>query len=81
MQMLKENRYQESNVSKIFKRITVNHSFSQSKQQTQAKMGINLQYVQDTCEKLRCMGICNKIRNTFDTEHACVNYLVNQNTR
>ena len=35
-QLLKENGYQESNISKIFKRITNNHSFPQSQQQTQA---------------------------------------------
>ena len=34
--MLKENGYQESIISKIIKRITNNHSLSQSKQQTQA---------------------------------------------
>ena len=32
--MLKENGYQESVISKIFKRITNNLSFSQSQQQT-----------------------------------------------
>ena len=35
-QMLQENRYQESIVSKIFKRTTNNHSLPQSQQQTQA---------------------------------------------
>ena len=35
-QLLKENRYQESILSKIFRRITNNHSFSQSQQLTQA---------------------------------------------
>ena len=35
MLVLKENGYQESIISKIFKRITNNHSLSQS-QQTQA---------------------------------------------
>ena len=34
-QVLKENGYQESILSKIFKRITNNHSLSQSHQQTQ----------------------------------------------
>ena len=35
-QVLKENGYQESIISKIFKRITNHHSLSQSQQQTQA---------------------------------------------
>ena len=35
-QVLKKNGYQESIVSKIFKRITNNHSLSQLQQQTQA---------------------------------------------
>ena len=35
-QMLKENGYQESIISKIFKRITNNHNLPQSQQQTQA---------------------------------------------
>ena len=35
-QALKEYGYQESTISKIFKRITNNHSLSQSQQQTQA---------------------------------------------
>ena len=33
--MLKENGYQESIISKIFKRVTKNHTLSQSLQQTQ----------------------------------------------
>ena len=49
-QVLKENGYQESIISKIFKRITNNHSLPQLQQQTQAadiqeeeiKMSINL---------------------------------------
>ena len=53
--MLKENGYQESIMSKIFKWITVNHSLSQSQQQTQGtdihkeeiRMRINLPYVED----------------------------------
>ena len=52
--MLKENGYQESIISKIFKRITNNHSLSQSQQQTQAiniqeeevRMSINLPSVE-----------------------------------
>ena len=59
-QVLKENGYQESIISKIFKRITNNHSLPQLQQQTQAadiqkeeiKMSINLSYVEGTSEKL-----------------------------
>ena len=59
--MLKENGYQEYNISKIFKRITNNHSLPQSEQLTQAtdiheeviRMSINLLYVEGTSEKLR----------------------------
>ena len=36
-QVLKENVYQESIISKIFKRITNNHSLPQSQQLTQAR--------------------------------------------
>ena len=59
--MLKENGYQESIISKIFKRITNNHSLPQSNQQTQAtdiqeeeiRMSINLPYIEGTSEKLQ----------------------------
>ena len=59
--MLKENGYQESIISKIFKRITNNHSLPQLQQQTQAadiqkeeiRVSINLPYVEVTSEKLR----------------------------
>ena len=54
--MLKENEYQGSIISKIFKRITNNHSFSQSQQQTlptdiqkaEIRMSIKLLYVEGT---------------------------------
>ena len=60
-QVLKENGYQEYTISKIFKRITNNHSLPQSEQLTQAtdiheeviRMSINLLYVEGTSEKLR----------------------------
>ena len=53
-QVLKENGCQKSIISKIFKRITNNHSLSQSQQQTQAiniqeeelRMSINLPSVE-----------------------------------
>ena len=58
--MLKENGYQECIISKIFKRITNNHSLSQSQQQMQAtyiqedeiRMSINLSHVEGTNDKL-----------------------------
>ena len=60
-QLLKENGYQESIITKIFKRITNNHNLSQSNQLTQAtdtqeeeiRISINLPYVKGTSEKLR----------------------------
>ena len=60
-QVLKENRYQESIIRKIFKRITNNHSFSSAIQQPQAtnileqeiRMSINLLFVEGTIEKLQ----------------------------
>ena len=59
-QVLKENGYQESIISKIFMRITSNHSLPQS-QQTQAtdilendiKRSISLPYVEGTSEELQ----------------------------
>ena len=74
--MLKENGYQES-ISKIFKRITNNHSLPQLQQQTQAediqdeeiKMSINLPYVEGTSEKLQRILRSHKIRSTFYTEN------------
>ena len=75
-QVLKENGYQESIISNIFKRITNNHSLSQSQQQTQAtdiqeeeiRMRINFPYVQGTSEKLRRMLRSHKIRWNFYIE-------------
>ena len=60
-QVLKENGYQESIISKIFRRITNNHCLPQSQQLTQGtdiqeeeiKVSINLPYVEGTSEKLR----------------------------
>ena len=74
--MLKENRYQEKMISKIFTRNTNNHSLSQSQQQTQVtniqkeetRMNINLPYVEGTCEKLRRVLKSHKMRSTFYTE-------------
>ena len=55
--MLKETQYQQINISKVFKIITNNHSYSQSQQQRQAteeeiRMSINLLYFKGTSEKL-----------------------------
>ena len=74
--MLKGNGYQESIISKIFKRITNNHSLPQSQQLTQAtdiqeeeiRISINLPYVEGTSEKLRRILRSHKIRSTFYTE-------------
>ena len=59
-QVLKENGCQESIISEIFKRITNNHSLPQSQQlkqvtdiqEEEAKMSINLPFVEGTSEKL-----------------------------
>ena len=75
--MLKENGYQESIISKIFKRITDNHSLPQLQQQTQVtdiqeeeiRMSINLPYVEGTSEKLRHILRSHKIKSTFYTEN------------
>ena len=74
--MLKENGCQESIISKIFRRITNNHSFLQSQQLTQAtdiqeeeiRMSINLPSVKGTSEKLWRIPRSHKIRSTFYTE-------------
>ena len=74
--MLKENRYRESIINKIFRRITNNHSFTQSQQLTQAtdiqeekiRTSINLPYVESTSEKLWRIPRSHKIRSTFYTE-------------
>ena len=68
--MLKENGYQESNISKIFKRIINNHGLPQSQQQIEArdiqkeviKIIINLSHVQGTSETLRRILRFHKIR-------------------
>ena len=75
--MLKKNKYQENIISKIFKRITSNHSLPQSQQQTQAtdiqeeeiRMSINLPYIESTREKLRRILRSHTIRSTFYTEN------------
>ena len=74
--MLEENGYQESIISKIFKRTTNNRSLSQSQQLTQAtdiqeeeiRMSINLPYIEGTSEKLWHILRSHKIRLTFYTK-------------
>ena len=64
-QVLKENEYQRSIISKIFQRITNMHSLPQSQQLMQAtdiqegeiRMSINLPYIESTSEKLQCIFI------------------------
>ena len=75
-QVYKENGCQENIISKIFKRITNNHTLPQSQKQTQAtdiqeekiRMSMNLPYVEGTSEKLRRILRSHKIRSTFYTE-------------
>ena len=75
-QVLKENGYQGSIISKIFRRITNNNSLPQSQQLTQTtniqeeeiNMSINLLYVEGTSEKLQRILRSHKIRSTFYTE-------------
>ena len=75
-QVLKENGYRESIINKIFRRISNNHSLSQSQQLTQAtdiqeeeiRISINLLCVEGTIEKLRRILRSHKIRSTFSTE-------------
>ena len=76
-QVLKENGYQESIISKIFKRITNNHSLPQSQQLTQVtdiqeeeiRMSIKLPFDESTSEKLCLILRSHKIRSTFYTEN------------
>ena len=77
-QVLKENGYQERIISKIFQRITNNHSFSQSQQQIQAidiqeeetrmSMSINWVYIQGAGEKQWYMLRSHIIGSTFYSE-------------
>ena len=76
-QVLKENGYQESIISKIFKRITNNHSLPQSQQlmlatdiqEEEIRISISLPYVEGTSGKLRRILRSHKIRSTFYTEN------------
>ena len=70
-QALKENGYQESVITKIFKRVANNHRLPQSRQLTQATyiqvedIRMNLPYVEGTSEKLRLILRSHKIRSNF----------------
>ena len=74
--MLKENGYQESIISKIFKRVTNNQGLSQSQLQKQAtdiqeeeiRMSIHLACVEGTSEKLQRILKSYKVRSTFYIE-------------
>ena len=77
-QVLKKNGYQKRIISKIFKRITNNHSLPQSQQLSQVtdiqeeeiRMSINLPYVESTSKKLRHILRSHKTRSTFYTDNA-----------
>ena len=66
-------RYRESIINKIFRRITNNHTLSQSQQLTKARdiqeeeirISINLPYVEGKSEKLRRILRSYKIRSIF----------------
>ena len=85
-QVLKENGYEESIISKTFTRITNNHSLAQSQQLTQAteiqeeeiNMSINLPYVEGTSEKLRRILRSHKKDRLSTLKRRCVNLFVNQ---
>ena len=76
-QVLKENGYQESIISKPLKGITNNYRLPQLQQQTQAadiqeeeiRMSTNLPYTEITSEILRCILRSHKTRSTFYTEN------------
>ena len=82
-QVLKENGYRKSIISKIFKRITNNHSLPQLQQQTQAahiqeeeiRMSKNLPYVEGTSENLRRILRSHKTRSTFYIENTLLKLL------
>ena len=66
-----ENGYQESIISKIFKKMTNNYSLPQSQQlmqEEEIRMSINLPYVEGTSEILRHILRSHKIRSTLFTE-------------
>ena len=76
-QVLRENWYQESIISKTFKRITNKNSLPQSQQLMQAtdiqeeeiRVSMNLPYIGGTSEKLQRIPRSHRIRSTFYTEN------------
>ena len=76
VEVLKEHGYQENIISKIFKKITSNHSLPQSQPLTQAtdtqaeeiRMSMNLSYVEGSSKKLRRLLRSHKINSTFYNE-------------
>ena len=91
-ELISGNHYQnyfkkKYNLEKIFKRITYNHSLSQSQQQMEAtdiqeeeiRMSINLSYIKGSSEKLQRILRSHKIRSTFYTilNALCVNSFEN----
>ena len=82
-QVLKENGYQENIISKIFRKISNNHSLPHSQQLTQVRdiqeeeirMSRNLLYVKGTSEKLQRILRSHKIRSRFYTEKTLRNLL------
>ena len=72
-QVLKENGYQESIISKFSKRITNNRSLPQSQQQTKItdipeydiRLSANVPYIEGTSEKLRRILRPHKVRFIF----------------
>ena len=71
-QVLKEHGYQKSIISRIFRKITNNHSLPHSQQLTQEgeiRMSINLPYVDGTSEKLWHILRSHKISLIFYTEN------------
>ena len=81
--MLKENGYQESIISKVFKRITNNHSLSESLQKTQStdiqgegiRTFMMFPNVEGAREKLQRVLKSHKIRLTFHTESTLRKFL------
>ena len=88
--MLKENGHLRSIINTFFQRFTNNHSFSQSRQQTQAtdiqkekeiRMSINLPYVESFSGKLRRIIKPHKIWSTFHTQSTLRKILCKQKDR
>ena len=85
-QLLKENGYWKSIISKIFKKITNNHSLSSQLAQAtdireeEIRMSINLPNDEGTSEKLQRILRSHKKDQLFTLKTLCVNSFVNLNT-